>query len=285
MSGREQARRRALDALVDDVAISDLLAAQGTPKLPPVAVVIAAYKERDNIGAVVRSIPRRMCDLDACAVVVVDGEDDGTSEIVRGAGHVAVVAPVNRGQGAALRLGYRVARDYGAIYVVTADADGQSDPEDLATVLAPVVAGEADFVNGSRRLGRTHSTGAVRNFGVLVFSALSSLLTGTKVTDTANPIRAMRAELTAELVLDEPQYQASELLISAIMSGARYSERPVTMHRRTSGRSKKGGNLAYGWRYSKVFLGTWWRELRRRREHATAAAQAAPAARPSSRSK
>jgi len=264
VKSREIARRRSLDALVDDVAVADLVAIEGDPELAPVAVVIASYRERENIGAVVTAIPKRICDLDVSVLVVVDGEEDGTAEIVRAAGHLAVVAPVNRGQGAALRLGYRVARDYGATYIVTADADGQTDPEDLGVVLEPVVRGEADFVNGSRRLGTTHSTGTVRNTGVLLFGKLISLLTGTRVTDTANPIRAMRAELTSRLLLEEPQYQASELLIGAIMSGARYAERPVTMHARTSGRSKKGGNLAYGYRYGKVFLATWWRERTRR---------------------
>jgi glycosyltransferase involved in cell wall biosynthesis len=265
VSSREQLRRRSVDALVDDVAIADLVAAQGVPELAPVAGVIASYKEKDNIGAVVASLPKRLCDLDVSVVVVVDGEDDGTAEIVRRAGHLAVVAPVNRGQGAALRLGYRVAREHGAEYIVTANADGQTDPEDLGVVLEPVVLGAADFVNGSRRLGTTHSTGKMRNTGVYVFGKLITLLTGTVVTDTANPLRAMRAELTGRLVLEEPQYQASELLISAIMSGARYAERPVTMHARASGRSKKGGNFSYGYRYGRVFLGTWWREVRRRR--------------------
>lgn len=265
MSSREQVRRRSLDALVDDVAIADLIEKQGTPELAPVAVVIAAYKERDNIGAVVTSIPKRLCDLEVSVVVVIDGEEDGTADIVRKAGHLAVVAPVNRGQGAALRLGYRVARQYGATYIVTADADGQTEPDDLGVVLEPVVRGEADFVNGSRRLGVTHSTGRMRNTGVYLFGKLITALTGTPVTDTANPIRAMRAELTAKLVLDEQQYQASELLIGAVMSGARYAERPVTMHARTSGRSKKGGNFTYGYRYGNVFLRTWWRERRRQR--------------------
>ncbi len=272
VKSREVARRRSLDDLVDDVAIAGFADAQGVPDLAPVAVVIAAYKERDSIGAVVESIPDAICGLGVSVLVVVDGEDDGTAEIVRKAGHLAIVSPVNRGQGAALRLGYRVAREHGATYVVTADADGQTDPHDLGVVLEPVVAGEADFVNGSRRLGTTHSTGAMRNAGVLLFGKLITLLTGTTVTDTANPIRAMRADLTARLVLDEPQYQASELLISAIMHGARFAERPVTMYARTSGRSKKGGNVAYGSRDGKVFLRTWWRELRRQRAERSATA-------------
>ncbi len=264
MDARERRSRRALDALVDDAAVEEMARAHGRVCLAPVAVVMAAYKEADNIASVVTAIPKLLCGLERSVVVVVDGEDDGTAAIVREAGHLASVAPVNRGQGAALRLGYRIARERGATYIVTADADGQVRPEDLEVVLGPVVEGTADFVNGSRRLGATHSTGLVRNVGERVFGLLVTVLTGVRVTDTANPIRAFPAELTARLVLDEPQYQASELLIGAVMRGARYAERPVTMRARASGRSKKGGNLAYGYRYGKVFFGTWWRERRAR---------------------
>ncbi len=263
MNPRDRRRKRATDELIDHLAIEEMRAAHQHIDLAPVAIVIASYKERDNIGAVLSSLPKRICDLDANALVIVDGEDDGTAAIVRAAGHYAAVCPVNRGQGAALRLGYRIARDFGARYIVTADADGQADPDDFEVVLEPVVEGSADFVNGSRRLGKTLSHGIVRNVGVLLFSTAVSLLTRTKVTDTANPVRAFPAMLSERFVLEEPQYQASELLISAIMGGARYAERPVTMRARTSGRSKKGGDFAYGLSYGRVFFSTWWRELRR----------------------
>jgi glycosyltransferase involved in cell wall biosynthesis len=262
---RDLRRRRATDDLIDHVALEEFAAAHGGHRLHSVAVVIAAYKEADNIERVVKGMPAEINGEATSIIVVVDGEDDGTSGIVRNAGHIACIAPVNRGQGAALRLGYRVAREYGARYVVTADADGQGDPDDLEVALGPVMGGEADFVNGSRRLGMTHGTDSVRNTGVVVFATIISALTRTKVTDTANPIRAFKAELTADLTLDEPQYQASELLISAIMSGARYREVPVTMHERTSGVSKKGGNLLYGYRYGRVVLRTWLRERAHRR--------------------
>jgi glycosyltransferase involved in cell wall biosynthesis len=257
---RQARRRRATDDLIDRVALDEFEAFHGEVKLSPVAVVIAAYKEVDNIANVMASLPQTLCGLDAAAVVVIDGEEDGAAAIIRDAGGYAVIAPVNRGQGAALRLGYRVARDYGATYIVTADADGQSDPTDLAVVLSPVVEGSADFVNGSRRLGRTESTDQVRNLGVIVYATIISALCGTTVTDTANPIRAMRAVLTEHLTLEEPQYQASELLISAILSGARFAERPVTMRARTAGTSKKGGNLVYGYRYGTVLARTYLRE-------------------------
>lgn len=124
--------------------------------------------------------------------------------------------------------------------------------------------GEADFVSGSRRLGRTENVDPVRNLGVVVYASLISFLVGTRVTDTANPVRAMRAELTATLTLDEPQYQAAELLMAAIASGARFAERPVTMRKRAGGTSKKGGNLVYGLRYGRVVARVAWRERRHR---------------------
>lgn len=233
--------------------------------MAPVAVVIAAYKERENIAHVVGAMPKEICGLAVSVLVVVDGEDDGTAAEVRSAGHYACIAPVNRGQGAALRLGYRIAREHGASYIVTADGDGQTDPDDLGVVLEPVISGRADFVNGSRRLGETHVSDVVRNTGVVVFAAVISLLTRTPVTDTANPVRGFRAELPAELTLDEPQYQASELLIGAIMQGCRYEERPVTFRARHKGKSKKSGNFLYGLRYGRVVVRTFVRERARAR--------------------
>lgn len=260
MNARAARRREATDELIDRVAIEEFLERHGRERLSPVAVVIAAYKEAENIAQVVSAIPSRLGGEEASVLVVVDGEDDGTGDIVRGLGAFAVVAAVNRGQGAALRLGYRVAREQGARWIVTADADGQTDPDDLAVALAPVMAGEKDFVNGSRRLGETHGRDAVRNLGVVVYAGVISLLTRTKVSDPANPVRAFPAELTASLRLEEPQYQASELLIGALARGVRYGEVPVTMRSRQKGASKKGGNVLYGLRYGRVVLRTFRRE-------------------------
>ncbi len=265
MNAREIRRRQAVDELVDSVALQEFRAAHGEPTFAPIVVVAAAYHERDNIDRVIDALPDELCGQPLSFLVVIDGEEDGTAEIVRKSGHFAVIAPVNRGQGAALRLGYRVASEHGARFIVTADADGQTDPADLATVLQPVLDDEADLVTGSRRLGRTESADLVRNFGIVFFSVVISALTGTKVTDVANPIRAMRADLPGRLTLLQPQYQSSELLIGTLMGGARYTERPVTMLARASGHSKKGGNLVYGYRFTGVVLRTWWRERRRRR--------------------
>ncbi|WP_299036868.1 glycosyltransferase family 2 protein [uncultured Pseudokineococcus sp.] len=246
---------------VDRAAVADLHARAGVPQLPPVAIVIAAYDEAPGIGAVLENLPTEVCGLRTAVVVVDDGSTDGTAEAVAASGRaLAVACPANRGQGAALRLGYRVAREHGAQYVVTTDADGQYDVGDVPAVLGPVVAGEADFVTGSRRLGRQHTRDRVRRTGVHVFAWVVSAVSGTWVTDTSFGLRAMRADLTGVVTLRQPQYQSSELMLGVLSHGYRVREVPGTMHVRTAGASKKGRNLVYGSRYARVVLGTWWRE-------------------------
>lgn len=234
----------------------------GAVRLGPVVVVIAAYNEADTIGAVLDAVPGRSCGLEVDTVVVVDGATDDTAQVALHHGAYVCAAPTNRGQGAALRLGYFIARDAGADYIVTTDADGQYDVAGLPELLQPLLADEADFATGSRILGGQQTTDRVRRLGVHVFARLISAFTGQHVTDTSFGLRAMKAEVTAAVTLTQPQYQSSELLIGALTRGFRVVERPMTMRLRMAGHTKKGSNLFYGASYSRVVMGTWLRERR-----------------------
>ncbi|HEY1664410.1 MAG TPA: glycosyltransferase family 2 protein [Trebonia sp.] len=265
------------DQAVDDKAIDAFSEAYGeqATALPPVAIVIAAYNEEGAIGPVIEALPAQVCGLATAALVVADGCADGTVKEALTAGAMVCDVPVNRGQGAALRLGYRLAREGGATYIITTDADGQYNPAEMDRVLGPVVAGEADFVTGSRRLGSQETKDVIRRSGVRFFASTISMLTGQKVSDTTFGLRAMRAELTAVVRLEQPQYQASELLIGVIARRYRVLELPATIRQRQVGESKKGhnplhhlnsevvNNLFYGARFTRVVLRTWWRERRR----------------------
>jgi glycosyltransferase involved in cell wall biosynthesis len=268
------------DEAIDDAAAKAFLAEYGdrAEHLPPVAVVIAAYNEQGVLGSVVDALPATLCGLNTGAVVVSDGSRDET--VTEGREHGALVADVqvNRGQGAALRLGYRLAREGGAQYIVTTDADGQYNPAEMERVLAPVVAGDADFVTGSRKLGSQETKDPVRRLGTWVFATTISLLTGTHITDSSFGLRAMRAEVTGAVRLEQPQYQSSELLIAVLARGFRVVEVPATIHKRQVGQSKKGHNAIYGLHYARVVGGTWLRERRRRDPAgpATASPQATP---------
>jgi glycosyltransferase involved in cell wall biosynthesis len=240
-------------------------------RLAPVVVVIAALDEAQCIAGVLRDVPPAACGLAVATLVVDDGSRDATAAVAAQAGaHVARLER-NCGHGVALRVGYELARDLGARFIVTLDADGQWDPVELPRVLEPVVNDEADFVIGSRVLGRAETDDRFRQTGVHVFAALVRLLTGARVTDTSSGYRAMRAELTAAVPQRQVQYQTSELLIGAILRGYRIAERPIVMHKRAAGQSKKGNDLLYGLRYTRVILETWWRERRAARRAPVAA--------------
>ena len=226
----------------------------------PVVAVIPAFNEGEAIGAVLDEMPLEACGLAVDTLVIDDGSADETSRVAREAGVYVATLDRNSGQGTALRLGYQLARDHGAKYIVTLDADGQWDPADVARLLEPILADEADFVLGSRVLGRTENDDSVRQAGVRVFAFVVRLLTGVRVTDTSSGVRIFRAEVTERVRQEEPQYQASELLVGAICNGYRIAELPVVMHKRTAGQSKKGHNLLYGLRYGRTLVRTWWRD-------------------------
>jgi glycosyltransferase involved in cell wall biosynthesis len=228
----------------------------------PLAVVIPAYNEEPTVADVIAEIPGEAAGLATEVIVVVDGAKDATAARATEAGALVCDVPVNRGQGAALRLGYWLARARGAQVIVTIDADGQYEAEEIGRVVEPILAGRADFVSGSRRLGSELTTDATRHAGVIVFGALISVLVRHRVTDPACGLRAMRSEVTAAVVLEQPQYQASELMISAALHGFRLHEVPTTMRDRGEHATgtKKGGNFGYGVRFARAAVHTWWRD-------------------------
>lgn len=253
-------------AEVRAAALEDFRARHDTLKFAPTVAVIAALNEEESLGAVLDAIPDSACGLQVDTLVIDDGSTDGTSEVVRHYDGVYLARlERNCGHGVALRLGYQLASEFGAQFVVTLDADMQWDPAEIPGVLEPLVRDEADFVIGSRVLGTAETDDAVRHAGVTFFARLVSLLTRTHVTDTSSGFRAMRVELTQTVPQVQVQYQTSELLIGAIYHGYRIAERPITMHKRLAGESKKGHNVLYAGRYARVILRTWAREWSRAR--------------------
>ena len=247
---------------VEREAVDAFLAVHPPGTGAPLAIVIPAYNEEPTVAEVIAEIPAKAAGLATEVIVVVDGAKDQTAAQAVGAGALVCDVPVNRGQGAALRLGYWLARARGAQVIATIDADGQYEPEELAKVVQPILDGKADFVSGSRRLGSELTTDPVRHAGVIVFGAIFSMMVRHRVTDPACGLRAVRPELTAAVILEQPQYQASELMISAALHGFRLAEVPTTMRDRAThaGHTKKDGNFRYGLRFARAAAHTWWRD-------------------------
>jgi glycosyltransferase involved in cell wall biosynthesis len=202
-----------------------------------VAVIIPALDEEQSIGLVLAEIPKV-----ASRVVVVDnGSRDRTAEVARAAG-AQVVSEPRRGYGQACLTGISAAA--GAEVLAFLDADHSDYPAQLSEILAPILAGEADMVVGSRNLGRrapgAHPWHAVLGTKLCVW--LMNRLVGTRATDLG-PFRAItRLGLERLEMRDRDFGWTVEMQMKAGIHGLRVVEVPVDYRPRV-GQSKVSGTL------------------------------------------
>jgi len=224
-----------------------------------IAILVPAYNEAENIGYVLDLMPSEVCGMPTAVLVVDDGSRDGTGDVA--AEHGAVVARhvTNRGGGAALRTGYRLMVESGALIVVTLDADGQHLPAEMERLVKPVLDGEVDVAHGSRVLGHADRNHFARELGIVFFNRLVSLITRTKVSDCSNGYRAVRTTVLPQLVLRQEQFHTSEFMIEAIKRGIPAREVPITVERRLHGHSKKPAVVRYGLGFANAIVRTWLR--------------------------
>jgi len=251
---------RGLAAVVEGLAWEDFRL-EGHPERfrDKVAMVIPAYNEGESLTEVLERLPREVCGLETATLIVDDGSHDNTSDVAHRHGATVARHVVNRGQGASLRTGYRLMAGSGARVVVTLDADGQHLPEEMETLVAPVLAGEVDVAHGSRVLGSAFKNEFARELGSVVFNRLISTLAGVKMTDCSNGYRAIRTDVLPQLVFRQEQFHSSEFLLEAIRRGFTFKEVPITIVERLHGKSRKPANLRYGIGFANAIMRTWLR--------------------------
>ena len=228
-------------------------------KIKPIMIVMPAYNEMENLINLLPKIPSRIKETDVGVLVVDDGSEDGTKKVVTQHGHLVVSNLINRGGGAALRLGYDILKKAGSHICITMDADGQHLPEEIEKLVSPILNDQYDFVIGSRILGDREKDSLFRILGVYFFGTLISLLLGKKITDPSSNFRAFKMDAMASIHLYEDQYHTSELIIEAVKKGMRIGEVPITILKRKHGKSKKGKDWIYGFHFAKTIIKTWWR--------------------------
>jgi hypothetical protein len=251
---------RKLSATLEGIAWEEFRAA-GLPErfADKIAVVIPAYNEVDNIAHVLPRIPASVCGVETAVLVVDDGSRDGTGDLARAGGAAVARHVTNLGGGAALRTGYRLMVDSGARIVVTLDADGQHRPEEMQSLVQPILDGTVDMAHGSRVLGHAEPNHAAREMGIVFFNRLVSAITRTRVTDCSNGYRAVRATVLPQLVLRQEQFHTSEFMIEAIKRGIPAIEVPVTVDKRLHGHSKKPAVFRYGLGFTNAIMRAWLR--------------------------
>ena len=143
----------------------------------------------------------------------------------------------NRGLGAAVRTGFASAVDRGAVAVAFCDADGEYAPEELAVVVAPILAGTADYVVGSRFAGTIEHMRPHRRLGNVVLTHLLSWIARRPITDGQSGYRALSARAAGDAEILHDFNYAQVLTLDLLDKGFRYAEVPISYRFRTQGRS------------------------------------------------
>jgi glycosyltransferase involved in cell wall biosynthesis len=211
--------------------------------LSAVTVIIPCLDEEEAIGDVVRGV---LAEGVGEIIVVDNGSRDHTAELATAAG-ARVVREPQRGYGRACATGLDAVGP-GCEIVCFLDGDGSDVPAFIPAIIAPVAAGEADFVMGSRLRGR-REPGSMTPQQIVagyVAGALLRLIYGVHFTDMS-PLRAMRRDRLAALGMGETTYGWNlEMQMRVAGVGLRYLEIPVDHRCRRGGVSKVSGNLRAG---------------------------------------
>jgi uncharacterized membrane protein YbhN (UPF0104 family) len=208
------------------------------PDGAPVVVFLPAHDEEATVGTVVRGLPASVEGRPVRVVVVDDGSTDGTAARAAEAGAVVVTQPGNLGLGAAVRRGLAEAVALRPAVVVYLDADGEYAPEDVPAVAAPVLAGVADYVVGSRFGGDIERMLPHRRLGNRVLTTWVRWLTRRRdLTDGQSGFRAFSPRAAAEAEVVHDYNYAQVLTLDLLGKGFSYAEVPIRYSFRTSGTS------------------------------------------------
>ena len=213
-------------------------------RLDDVCVIIPVLNEEQSLPLVLRDLP-----VVSRVIVVDNGSTDGTATVAAEAKAVVVSEPA-RGYGAACLKGLARVEQFVAAgesppaIVVFLDGDYSDYPEFLPELVTPILDDRADFVIGSRMLGRRES-GAMPPqsvFGNWLACALMRILFSARYTDLG-PFRAIRYESLKRLgMVDRNFGWTVEMQLKALRTGLRIEEVPVP-YRRRIGQSKISGTL------------------------------------------
>jgi glycosyltransferase involved in cell wall biosynthesis len=196
--------------------------------------IIPAYNEEVALGSIILRTLQYVDEV----IIVNDGSDDKTVDVAKLAGAEIINHATNLGKGEALKSGFSAIGD--ADVVVTIDADGQHNPDEIPSLIKPIIEDGADLVNGSRYMnGPEENTPAYRRVGQQVLDNATNISAGIKVTDSQSGFRAFSpAACKVFRFYDTGFGIESEMLVDVAEAGLKIVEVPITVRYDVDGSTK-----------------------------------------------
>lgn len=218
----------------------------------PVLVTVLTYNEGEKLRALLAAFPSK---AEYDLLFVDDGSTDGSSGVLETAGHAVIRHSENLGVGAGIRdaVAWALAHDYQTIVIMA--GNGKMLPAEIPRLLAPIQAGEADYVQGSRYLtgGASPNLPLFRRLAIHLFTAIVNLVLGFRGTDVTCGFRAYRLSILEHPDIDISQdwltrYELEYYLhYKVIKLGYRVVEVPVSMVYPKEGKNYSKIQPVVGW--------------------------------------
>lgn len=200
-------------------------------------IIIPAYNESECIERTVQNIRSHAEGFDY--IIVNDCSTDRTRDICEGHGFRIINLPINLGIGGAVQTGYQYAYENGYDIAVQIDGDGQHDASFLNQMAEMMEKEGVDMLIGSRFIEKEgFQSSTARRIGIVYFTILIKLLTGTKITDPTSGLRMINRSVIEIFARDYPKdYPEPESVVAILKQGKRVQEIPVVMQERQGGRT------------------------------------------------
>ncbi len=196
-------------------------------------IQIPCYNEAETLPITLKELPRELPGFTGVEWLVIDdGSEDGTAEIARQCGvHHVVSFTGNQGLARSFLAGLDAAIRLGADVIVNTDADNQYRAADIPLLVAPILAGRADIVVGSRPINEITSFSPVKKFLQKSGSSVVRFVSKTEIPDAPSGFRAMSREAALRLNVFNDYTYTLETIIQAGQKGIAITSVPIRVNR------------------------------------------------------
>ena len=191
-----------------------------------ITVGIPAFNEEKNIAMVIIKLKKIADNIIVCN----DGSTDSTEEIAKELGAIVINHEKNLGYGAGIKSIFLKAKEINSELLVTLDADGQHDINDISKIVKPIQENKAEIVIGSRFLEKSKNVPEYRKFGIKLITKVTNLSLSKSLTDSQSGFRAYNKDVITKLEPgDVGMGISTEILIKASSHGFKIAEVPINI--------------------------------------------------------